>query len=88
MLGEIEKVGKLPRGTVGVPGVGQAGVGVSELVEERMAHRLDRGETLRWCVFQQSRDQIDRLMRSFPEDLDTFSQLLVVWLRRMGNRPY
>jgi hypothetical protein len=69
MSGEIEEIGEVLSCATRVPRVGQSGIGISEFIEERVAHRLDSGETLRRRVFQQSRDQINGLVRSSPEYL-------------------
>ena len=42
---------------------------IPELIEERMTHRFNRRESLRWSVFEQRGDQINRLMGRFAEDL-------------------
>lgn len=40
------------------------GVGYSEIVEERMAHSFDGGETGRRSVFEEFRDEVDSFGRS------------------------
>jgi hypothetical protein len=54
MSGEIKEIGEVLSCATRVTRVGQSGIGISEFVEERVAHRLDSGETLCRRVFQQS----------------------------------
>lgn len=53
---EIEKIRQVPGRIIGVPRIRQFGLRIPKLIEERMAHGLDRGQALGWSVFQQSRD--------------------------------
>ena len=40
--GEIEEVGQILQSTIGMPRVRKAAIGMAKLVEELVAHRLDR----------------------------------------------
>jgi hypothetical protein len=51
MSGEIKEIGEVSSSATRVPRVGQSRIGISEFVEERVAHRLDSGETLCRRVF-------------------------------------
>lgn len=61
MLGEIEKTRQVLGTAIRMAGVGEAAVGIAELVEERVDHGIDGRETLSRRVFEQRRDQIDSL---------------------------
>ena len=50
----------------------ETAVGIAKLVEEWMAHCLDGGKTLSWCVLQKCCDQIKRIIGRFAEDLMQF----------------
>ena len=69
MSREIEKIRQVPGPIVGVPRIRQFGLRIPKLIEERMAHGLDRGQALGWSVFQQSRDQINGLVGGLLENL-------------------
>ena len=50
---ELEKVGHVLRCAIGVARVGQLDVGIPELIEERVHHGLDSGQTLSRRVLEQ-----------------------------------
>lgn len=69
MTSEVEEGRKIAGWSIGMTRVGETGVGISQLIEERMSHGLDSGKTLSRGVLQESSDQVDRLVGSFAEDL-------------------
>ena len=87
MVGEVEEYGQVLGRRIRVTRVGQPRVRVSEFVEERMNHRLYRRQTLRWCVLQQSRDQVDSIRVSLPEDLCRISFGALLWNHDNWNIP-
>lgn len=46
MLGKVKKLRQLFRGAIGVARVGKAAVGITELIEEWLTHRLDSRQSL------------------------------------------
>lgn len=69
MSREVKQGRKFARSTTCMSGVGKTGTGISQFVEERLNHRIDGRQSLGWCVLQKSRDQIDCIWRSLPENL-------------------
>lgn len=53
VVSEIEQVWQLPGRTVGVARVGQLDVRIPELIEEWVDHSVNRGQTLRWRIFEE-----------------------------------
>jgi hypothetical protein len=70
MTVKVEQRRQILHGTIGMAGVWELGVGVSELIKEWMTHGLDGGETLGGSILEKTRDQVDRFRRGFAEDLD------------------
>lgn len=73
MVGKFEEIGHILRCTVGVAGVRQLDVRISELIEEWVNHCLNCGKTLGRRVLEQFRDQVDRIRISLPKDLQIVS---------------
>jgi hypothetical protein len=69
MVAEFEEVGHILRCAIGVAGVRQLEVRISELIEEWVNHGLNCGKTLSRRVLEQFRDQVDRVRVSLPKDL-------------------
>jgi hypothetical protein len=53
VVSELEKVGHVLGCAIGVARVGQLDVGIPELIEERVDHGLDSGQTLSGRVLEQ-----------------------------------
>lgn len=66
---EVVESRQIPYSAVGVAGVRQTCVGIPQLVEEGVHHGVDGGQSLRRCVLQQLRDQIDSVGVGFAENL-------------------
>ena len=66
---EVEEGRQFPRRRVLMARVGQARVGIAQLIEERMDESFDGGQTLRRCVFEKPGDEVDGIVRGAPEDL-------------------
>lgn len=71
--GKVEQLWQVLATAIGVTRIRKAGVGIPQLIEERVNHRLDRRETLSRSVFKQLGDQIDGVGVSLPKDLETIS---------------
>ncbi len=69
MSGEVEEGGKILQRPIGVARIGQLGVRIPQLIKERMAHGLDRRETLSRGILEETGDEVDGIWRSFAEDL-------------------
>lgn len=75
MTGEVKQRGQLPWRAIGMTRIRQPGVGVPKFVEEGMAQCLHGGQALRRRILQESRDQINGLVGSSPEDLGSIQRL-------------
>jgi hypothetical protein len=71
MVIEIVEIWQVAHSAVGVTRVRQACVGIPQLVEEGVYHSVNGGKSLRRCVLQQLRDQVDSVRVSLAEDLRT-----------------
>ena len=69
MLCEIEETRHLLGSTVGVAGIREAASGMAELVEERVTHSVNRGQTLSGGVLEESGDQVNGISRGLTENL-------------------
>ena len=69
MTGKIEEGGKFAKLAGTVPRVGQHGVGVSKLIEERMNHGIDGGLSLGWGILGQAGDEVNSISVRLSEDL-------------------
>lgn len=69
VMSEIKEVGHLLGGSARVTRVRKASVGIAQLVEERMSHRLDGRQSLRRRVLEQPGDQIYRVGIRLTENL-------------------
>lgn len=69
MSRKIKKLGKILEGTGLVPGVWEFGIGVPELVEEGLDHRIDGTQPLRRRVLEESGDQVDSISICLAEHL-------------------
>ena len=69
MNGEVKQGGKIPDWAIHIPGIWQLGVGITKLVKERVAHGFHSRQTLSWGVFEQLRDEVNRLRASLTEHL-------------------
>jgi hypothetical protein len=69
VMGEVVQLRHIAGGSVRVTRVWQTRVRISQLIKERVHHGVDGRQTLGWRVFEQFRDQIDRIRISLPEHL-------------------
>jgi hypothetical protein len=73
MVGKVVERGQVPHGSVGVARVGQAGVGVPQLVEEGVHHGVNGRQSLGRCVLEQLGDEVDCVVVSLAEHLSRVS---------------
>ena len=66
---EIEETRQWLGTTVETARIGEAGCGMAELIEERVAHSVDCRETLSGGVLEESRDEINGISRGLTENL-------------------
>lgn len=66
---KVEQFGHLLGASVGVAGVGEPTLRIAELIEERVAHCVNRRKTLGWRVLKERRDQLDGIIGCLAEDL-------------------
>lgn len=52
MFGKVKELGHLFRRAIGMTGIREATVGITELIKKLVAHCLDSRETLSRCVFK------------------------------------
>lgn len=71
-MGKVEKVRKILATTVRMSGIGQASIGISQLIKEWVYHRFDCRESLCGRVLEQARDQIDRVWIRLAENLGRY----------------
>ena len=71
MTGEVEQLRQLFRTSVRMTRIGEPTLRVTELVEKRVTHCINRRETLSWRVFQEGRNQLDSITGCLAEDLYT-----------------
>lgn len=71
MASEVEERRKIAGRSIRMTRVRETGVGISQLIEERMSHGLDSGKTLSRGILQERSDQVDRVVGSLAEDLRT-----------------
>jgi hypothetical protein len=69
MVGKVVQLRHVSSGSVRVTRVWQAGARIPQLIEERVNHSVDGRQTLCWRVFEQFRDQIDRIRIGLSEHL-------------------
>jgi len=69
VTGEVEQRGKIFELSGLVPRIGELGVGVSELVKERVHHGIDRPEALRGRVLEKPGDEVNRVGIRLAEHL-------------------
>lgn len=68
MTREVEERWQLARLTARVTRVWQLGALLTKFVEEGLTHGIDSRESLGWCILEKGRDQLNRLVRRFPEN--------------------
>ena len=71
MMREVEQLRHFLAATSGMSRIWESTIRSTKLVEERVNHGLDGGETLGRGVLQESRDQLNCIWSRFAEDLDT-----------------
>lgn len=69
MNGKVEESREVPGASVRVAGVRQSRARVPQLVEERVNHRIDGGESLSRRVLKQARDQVNGIWIRLPKNL-------------------
>ena len=69
MAREIKQPWHLFRSSVRMTRVRKSALGIPQLVKERMTHGIDCRETLRWCILQERRNQINSIVRCFTKHL-------------------
>ena len=88
MVAEFEEVGHILRCAIGVAGVRQLEVRISELIEEWVNHGLNCGKTLSRRVLEQFGDQINRIGIGLSEHLVHVSKKHAATSDRLLNIPY
>lgn len=69
MMRKVVQLWQITNRPVRVTRVGQAGVGISQLVEEGVDHGINRRKTLCGSVLEQLGDQVDGVGVRLPENL-------------------
>lgn len=69
MMSKVVQLWQITNRAVGVARVGQACVGIPELVEEGVDHGIDCRQALCGSVFEQLGDQVDGVGIGLPENL-------------------
>ncbi len=69
MFVKVKKLGHLLRCPIRMTRIWEATLRISQFVEERMAHGINRREALRRGILEQGRNQINGFGRRFPKHL-------------------
>lgn len=69
MTREVKKLGHLFRPSIRMARVWKAGLKITKLVKERMAHGINGRETLGWSILEERCDQLNGLVGSLAENL-------------------
>lgn len=69
MTREVEQLGHLLGTSIGMTGVWESALRITELVEEGVAHRVNCRKTLSWSVLEERRNELDGVIGCLAEDL-------------------
>ena len=80
MASEVKQSWEITDLTRAMSGVGQLGIGVTELVEEWVHHGINSSLSLSGCVLKQSRDEVNGIGVSLAEN---FAEGVRLYLREL-----